>query len=81
MKVEINSLTEKEQERRDYGNALQIKFDDLCVFQVYDGETEDSTLNRNFNDCWKIIDLIEKAHRVGLAGENLEIINNEVEAL
>ena len=81
LKVEIFSLTEEEQERRDYRNALEIRFDGSRVFSVYGGEPEDSNLCRDFNDCWKIPDLIEKAYKAGLSGEELEIINSEVDEI
>ena len=80
-KVEIISLTEEGQERRDYGNALEIRFNGSRVFSVYDGEPEDSNLCRDFNDCWKIPDLIEKAYKAGLAGEELEITSSEVDEI
>jgi len=78
MKIEIISLTEEEQERRDNRDQITIKFDGVPVFQVSDGEPEDSNLCRDFNDCWAIPNLLKAAHKAGLAGEELEVIETEI---
>ena len=73
MKVEIRSLTDKGIEARDYRNILQIFINGKKVFYVFDGEPEDATLNRDFNDCWKIGVLMEVAYNSGKNGEDFEI--------
>jgi len=38
----------------------------------HDGEPEDAMLFRDFNDVYKIPDIIKAAHEAGLRGETLE---------
>lgn len=47
------------------------------VFDVGDGEPEDNTLGRNFNDCFGIPDLLQKAYNAGKSGEQLEITRSD----
>jgi hypothetical protein len=47
------------------------------VFSASDGEPEDNTLSRNFNDCYKIGEMMERAYKAGKAGEPFEIICEE----
>ena len=77
MKIEIISLTEEGQERRDYRNILMIKVDGKQVFEVFDGEPEDANLARDFSDCWNIPKMLKAAHKAGLAGEKLEMERSE----
>ena len=78
MKVEIISLTEEEVAKRDYRDVLKITVDGKKVFWVSDGELEDANLSRDFNDCWKISRLMEKAYEAGKNGETFTIENEEV---
>ncbi len=73
MKVTMKSLTDVAVERRDYRDALTISIDGKKEFMVFDGELEDATLGRDFNDCWSIGNLMEKAYKAGVAGESFEI--------
>jgi len=73
MKVIVTSLTEKEIERRDYRDALEITIDGKRVLSFRDGEPEDANLSRDFNDCWQIDGIIEQAFLAGLAGEEFSI--------
>lgn len=73
MKVKVMSLTEEEIEQRDYRDILAIYINDKKVFIVMDGEPEDANLNRDFNDCWFITDLMRQAYQAGINGEALEI--------
>lgn len=53
---------------------------DALELSFFDGEPEDNNLNRNFNDCYSIENLIKKAYEAGKNGEVLEIekvINND----
>ena len=38
-----------------------------------DGESEDNSLGRNFNDCFAIKALIKEANELGLRGEAIEM--------
>ena len=75
MEVEIKSLTDEGVERRDYRNVLEIFVDGKRVFSVSDGEPEDATLSRDFNDCWKVGDLMKMAYEAGRTGEDFGISN------
>ena len=57
----------------DFRRNLMIDIDDEAVFDVYDGEPEDNNLYRNFNDCFKVVDLIRMAYEAGKRGEELEV--------
>ena len=73
MKVEMKSLTDKSIERRDYRDILEISVDGNRVFFVFDGEPEDANLRRDFNDCWKIGDMMKMAYDSGKKGEDFGI--------
>jgi len=81
MKIEMLSLTEEAVEKRDYCNILVIKIDGKKEFSVYDGEPEDANLYRNFNDCWKITDLMKKAYQAGVNGEPFEVTDKLVDEI
>lgn len=85
MKVKVISLTEEAIEERDYREAVVIEIDGEKVFEVRNGEPEDSNLSRDFSDVWKIPELMEKAFKAGLKAvsthESLEIIFEEVEEI
>jgi len=79
MKVELETLSEEGLERRDYRNFLSISIDGKSVFRVIDGEPEDANLDRDFNDCWKITDLMEASFLAGQRGETFELEIVEVD--
>lgn len=57
----------------EYGNALEINLDHAKL-KFHDGEPEDNTLGRNFNDCYLVAKLIKVAHELGLNGIPLEVV-------
>jgi len=79
MKVEIITLTEECVEENEYRNLLRIKIDNNKAFDVGDGEPEDNTLARNFNDCLKIDSLMQIAWIAGKNGENMSFIHTEID--
>ena len=81
MIVEVKSLTDEAIEERDYRDYLSISIDGKRVFCVSDGEPEDATLARDFNDCWGIPELMKHAHQAGARGEGFEIINKTVDEI
>ena len=81
MKVEEFSLTEQELEANDYYDVLYIKIDDKKVFSAYDGEPEDNTLGRNFNDCYNIINLLQLAYDAGVKQEGFEITSKQADEI
>jgi len=58
----------------DWGSrkGLEIESGDITL-EFHDGEPEDATLWRDFSDCYRITDLVKRAHEAGLAGESLSI--------
>ena len=73
MKVKVFSLSEKGLRDNDYRSILKITIDGEEMFEVGEGEPEDATLSRDFNDCWRVPSLIKAAYRAGLSNEKLEI--------
>ena len=56
-----------------YGDIFQIEVNGDVAFSVADGELEDNTLAQNFNDVYKIPDLIKQAYEAGARGMDIEI--------
>lgn len=52
MKITITTRGEDLRAEYDYRQRYQVKFDDEVVFDVSDGEPEDSNLSRDFNDVF-----------------------------
>jgi len=71
MKITEITLTEQQLKDRDYSDRYEIKIDGISVFAVADGEPEDNTLSRNFNDVYKIQEIIEIVYEAGKNGEEL----------
>jgi hypothetical protein len=65
-------------EFEDWRAGLEIKIDGQTEFSVSEGEPEDATLGRDYNDCCKIPNLLILAHESGKRGEEL-IINKRQE--
>ena len=53
-------------------SELEIKVNGKSEFCVSSGEPEDANLNRDFNDCYKITNLMKVAWEAGKAGEPFE---------
>ena len=66
------------QEKNDWRDALLIFIDDKVVFSAIDGEPEDNSLGRNFNDCHSITDLIEQAYIAGVDGDEMTIEHKDI---
>jgi len=79
MKVTVKSLSEKLYEKRDCRDMLEILIDGKSSFTVFDGEPEDATLARDFNDCWSIPGLMRVAFDAGKNGEDFEVENVNVD--
>lgn len=73
MKITHKTYTEEKLEARDYRDAVEIHIDGKRVFSVYDGELEDNSIGRNFNDVFKIPNLMKTAFNAGKNGEELEV--------
>lgn len=72
MKVTTKILSDKAFEDRDYRQSLIIEIDGKKVFDVSDGEPEDSNLLRDFSDCYNIVSLMKQAYYAGKRGETFE---------
>ena len=79
MKITFISLTEEEVINRDHCDLFAIEINGEKVFCVYDGELEDNRLSRNFNDIYKLQEIIFKVYMAGKNGEQLKIENIKVE--
>lgn len=61
----------------EYQMELTVEVDGVKKFNVYDGELEDNSLGRNFNDCHKLPELMRLAYEAGVRGEAFEVENVE----
>ncbi len=66
---------------KDYRHTLTIDIDGRRAFRVHDGESEDATLNRDFNDCYQVANLMRRAHEAGIKGEPFEVEKVEVDEI
>lgn len=76
MKIAIKTRTVEELEAFDFRDQLEIIVNDKIEFCFCEGEPEDRTLSRDFNDCYNIPKLMKMAFNAGERGEGL-IINGE----
>ena len=74
MTVKVTVTTNSEW--RDY---FDVDVDGNHVFGVGDGEPEDSNLGRNFNDVFKLPDLMRMAYEAGQRGEELTFEREDVD--
>jgi hypothetical protein len=65
--------------RHSYHLEIEAPLDLGPSLGFYDGEPEDNTLMRNFNDVFHIIDLMQAAYEVGKSGEPFETIDRSFE--
>ena len=79
MKITTISLTEKAVEERDYRDMYAIEIDDKTVFEVWDGEPEDSNLSRDFSAIYGIPKLLQMAYGAGKNGEELVFESQDVD--
>lgn len=74
MKIVVYDREDSHGEGRHY---LTVEIDGETVFEVHDGEPEDNTLMRNFNDCFKLPDLLLRAFEAGKLGTSFDIERKE----
>lgn len=74
--MKIKVITEER--KRDYRHSLTIEIDGKQKFYASDGEPEDATLMRDFNDCYVIVDLMKLAYEAGKCGEEFVVENEEI---
>lgn len=73
MEIEVIRRSEEQLEEYDYQYALIIKIDGKEVLSCFDGEPEDNSLCRNFNDVFSVPTLLKMAHKAGVDGEPISI--------
>lgn len=73
MKVEVITT-----ELGDDRLKLIIKVDDKREACFIDGEPEDNSLCRNFNDCFNISNLMHIAYEAGKNGEKFELTETDI---
>ena len=81
MKIIQKRSTENFQDNHDYRNALMLNINNANgskLLRFFDGEREDNNLIRNFKDCYNIVDAIKMAYESGKNGEELEIVDKEI---
>ena len=76
MKVTIKTLPDN---AVDYDQIYILEINGKEIISFYDGEPEDNTLQRNFNDVYKIDKIIKMAFNAGKNGETLSIKYNDVD--
>ncbi len=79
MKVTVFSRSDEQLDQNDYQDCLEIKVNGKRRFRVHDGELEDGNLARDFNDCFKITELMKEAFDSGKNGENIEFEHLDLE--
>ena len=73
MKLVWKNRSEEEVRNCDYRSAVEVEIDGKRVFNVGDGEPEDSNLGGDFNDVYKLPEIFLMIHEAGLRGEELHI--------
>ena len=79
MNITTITLTDEGQASRDYRGMYAIEVDGKTIFEVWDGEPEDNSINRNFNDILSIPKLLQAAYDAGKRGEELSFESIEVD--
>ena len=79
MKVKEISLTEEGEKKMDYRSYYEIQIDGKKAISFMDGEPEDATLNRDFNDVYYITELMQRAYNAGKGGEVLVFEKAEID--
>ena len=72
MKIIEHTLSEDGLEENDYCDQLKITIDGKTTINLFDGEPEDMTLNRNLNCCYSIMEMLEKVYEMGKNGDVVE---------
>lgn len=78
MIVVTESPSDSLSEENDYQDFYRIFVDGKRVASFHDGEPEDNTLSRNFNDCFSIGSLMKRAWQAGKDGEEFTLEEKEL---
>lgn len=78
MTVVTKSPTDEWSNKHDWRQFFEVWVDGKCVCDFYDGEPEDASISRDFNDVLKIPKLMQIAYEAGKNGEEFSVENIEV---
>ncbi len=78
MKITTVTLTPEALESREYRGLYAIEVDGKNIIELWDGETEDNSLHRNFNDVFSIPTLLQTVYDAGRRGEEISFEGVEV---
>ena len=81
MKIVVNTLTPEAIADREYAEALELEIDGKTELSFIDGESEDNSLSRNFNDIFRIPKLLQRVYDAGVRGEKFELVENKVDEI
>ncbi len=81
MKIKMITASNKFLEDNDYRALLLVEVDGKRKIDIMDGEPEDSTLSRNFNDIYSIVSLMKSAYTAGKNGEDLQLEEVKIDCL
>lgn len=76
MIITVKTLTQEALEENEYKNTLVLEMDGKNVLSFWEGEPEDGTFGRNFNDVYKIADVLKMAYERGRLEQGVVIIKN-----
>lgn len=62
----------------EYRNGIVITMDDKTIIRLYDWETEDNTLSRNFSDCYNIYSIIKDVYELGRKWVEIDFDSKDV---
>lgn len=82
MRIIAKTRSEGNISNSDGRDHLCIVCDDgeeTILFEVSDGEPEDSNLNRDFNDCYKVVELLKQAYEWGYDNQDISWETEEVD--
>jgi len=78
MQITIHTPSEKLSDEFDYRRFFKIKDDTgKVIFKAMEGEPEDAVLARDFNDVYRIPELMRLAYDAGKAGEPFNVLKHE----
>ena len=79
MKIKITTRDEQYFDKHEYRDFYRMESGGDVIFEVMDGEPEDSNLCRDFSDVLNLPLLLERVHEAGKNGEALEFEEERAE--
>lgn len=78
MKITVTTLSEEGLEANYWRDSMKIESPKHTLY-FHDGELEDNSIGRNFQDVHTIADLMKETFAAAKAGEELEVIYLEAD--